>query len=853
MVPPMPCRTTPDPRSANALATSPIQTRIVNRRRGSVNRRGLTYALFLEAIMRALASDVRLAVRSLIRHRTVTTVAIATLALSIGITSAVFSVVNGVVLRPLPFTAPDRLVALCEVDRGETTDWCGASVPDVYDIADRVPAIAIAGVARSWPFMMRTTDGSENVRGGLASAEAFQALGISPLAGRLIAPDDIGKNWRRVVVLGYDFWRTRFGARRDVIGRSVTLDDEPHTIIGVLPPNARLPQLETVDLWRPVHVSPRDEERRGWRGFLAFARLRGGASLDQTRREVAAAAADIQRQHFPTQAGWTIHVKPWLDVLVGSLRRTMYIFLGAVGLVLLIGCANVANLLLARSTVRRREMAVRAALGATRASLVRAILVESFVLAVTGSVAGLLLAWWASHAFVALAPAGIPRIDQVGLDLRVLAFTIVVSVLTTLLVGAAPALRATHVNVHATLSEGGRSGTSGRAATRLGSVLIVTEIALAVILVTGAGLLGRTFAALMSWRPGFEQQHLLTAWAMASIGKYPTRQQYTVLFARAEDELRTIPSVVSVGAGSAGPLFGGDGDGLFTIDGRATAAGAPRQAAFWFDISPSYFRTIGLPIIRGRGITERDMDGTPLVAVVNETFVRRYLGSEPLGRRIHMIEHDADFTVVGVVRDVPPVHPGDDVQPQIFWSNRQVPRPATYFLVRTTGDPGSVAPAIRARLHALDPDMHLSRVRTLHEWLSLELARPRFSAVLLATFGVLALVLAAIGTYGLIAYAVAQRTREIGIRMALGARPRAIVREVLGRGMKLAALGVGIGFIGALVLTRLIRGMLAGVSANDPLSFAVSAALLIGGAALACVLPARRASRVDPVVALRAD
>ena len=803
--------------------------------------------------MRALLSDLRLAVRSLAKHRTVTAIAIATLALSIGITTAVFSVVNGVVLRPLPFTAPDRLVALCEVDRGEKTDWCGASVPDVYDIARRVPAIAVAGVARSWPFMMRTTDGSENVRGGLASAEAFQALGLQPLAGRLIAPDDIGANWRRVIVLGYDFWRARFGGRRDVIGQSITLDEEPHTIIGVLPPNAHLPQLEFVDLWRPVHVSPRDEEHRDWHGFLAFARLRDGASLEQTRRDVAAAAADIQRQHFPTQPGWSIQVKPWLDVLVGSVRRTMYIVLGAVGFVLLIGCANVANLLLARSTARQREMAVRTALGATRGSLVRAMLVESLVLAAAGTAAGLLVAWWASRAFVALAPAGIPRIDQIGLDPRVLTFTVAVSILTTLLVGTAPALRATHVNVHTTLSEGGRGGTASRATTRLGSALIVTEIALAVILVTGAGLLGRTFATLMSWRPGFDQQHLLTAWTLASSGKYEKRDQIVALFSRAEEELRTLPSVVSVGSGSAGPLFGGDGDGLFTIDGRTPATGAPRQAAFWFDISPGYFRTIGLPIVRGRDIADHDVDGTPLVAIVNETFVRRYLGSEPLGRRIHMNEHDADFTIVGVVRDVPPVRPGDDVQPQIFWSNRQVPRPATYFLVRTAGDPASVAVAVRARLHAVDPDIHVSRVRTVREWLSLELVRPRFGAVLLATFGALALVLAGIGTYGLIAYAVAQRTREIGIRMALGARPRIIVGEILGRGMKLAGLGVCLGVIGALALTRVIRGMLAGVSANDPLSFALSVALLIGGAALACVLPARRASRVDPVVALRSE
>jgi putative ABC transport system permease protein len=803
--------------------------------------------------VRSLPPVLRFALRSLVSQRTVTIVAVTTLALSIGITTAVFSVVNGVVLRPLPFANPDRLVALCEVDRSEKTDWCGASVPDVYDIARRVPDIAVAGVARPWPFMMRTKDGAESVKGGLATAEAFRALGIAPLAGRLIAPDDIGSNWRRVVVLSNAVWRTRFGGRRDVIGEAITLDDEPHTIVGILPPNAALPQLEDVEMWRPVHVDPRDEQRRDWRGFLAFARLADGASLERTQQEVATVAADIQRQHFPTQPGWTIGVKPWLDVLVGSVRRTMYVFLGAVGFVLLIGCANVANLLLARSTVRQREMAVRTALGALRGALIRALLVESFVLALVGAAGGLLLGWWASRAFVALAPAGIPRIEQVGLDPRVLGFTAALSILTTLLVGAAPALRATRVNLHETLSEGGRSRTAGRRAARLGSALIVAEIALAVILVTGAGLLGRTFATLLDWRPGFEQQHLLTAWALASPGQFQKRQQVVDLWKRAEDELRSIPSVVSVGSGSAGPLFGGDGDQLFTIDGRTPAPGSARQAAFWFDISPSYFRTIGLPVLRGRDLSDRDVEGAPLVAVINETFAKRYLGAEPLGRAIHMTEHDADFTVVGVVRDVPPVRPGDGVPPQIFWSNRQVPRPATYFLVRTAGDPAPVAAAIRTRLHAVDAGLHVSAVRTMREWLSRDLVRPKFGAVLLTVFGVLALALVAIGTYGLIAYAVAQRTREIGIRLALGARPTAIVGQILGRGLELAGLGVGLGFIGALGLTRIIRGMLAGVSPNDPVSFGVSAALLIAGAALACVLPARRASRVDPLVALRAD
>jgi predicted permease len=522
--------------------------------------------------MRALLSALRPPLRSLATHRGATLVALLTLALTIGVSTAVFSIVNGVVLRPLPFTDPDRIVALCEVERGERSDWCGASVPDVYDVAARSRTIAVAGIARSWPFLMRTTNGAVGVSGGLATPEAFQALGITPLAGRLIERPDIGPNWRRVVVLGNELWRTRFGGRFDVIGQSITLDDQTHTIVGILPPDTRLPQLEDVQIWRPVHVDPADEERRDWRGFLAFARLRDGASLELARSEVTALASAIQRDHFPTKPGWTIAVRPWHDVMVGPVRRAMYIFLGAVGFLLLIGCANVANLLLAQATVRQREMAVRSALGAGRGRLVRGLLLESLLLSLGGAAGGLAVGWAAMRAFVALAPRGIPRIDQVALDGRVLAFTVAVSMLTTLLVGIVPALRATRVDLGRTLAEGGRSGTSRRAS-HAGALLIVGEIALAVVLVTGAGLLGRSFAKLLSWQPGFEQEHLVTAWAFTSAGKFQRGDQIADLFARAENELRAIPSVVSVGAGSAGPLFGGDGEMSFRIDGREAPRG----------------------------------------------------------------------------------------------------------------------------------------------------------------------------------------------------------------------------------------------------------------------------------------
>jgi putative ABC transport system permease protein len=792
-----------------------------------------------------------MAMRALASQRGVTLVAIATLALTIGLNAAVFSVVNAVVLRPLPFDEPDRLVAFCEADRGERSDWCGASVPNVYELAERVPAIGVAGAAREWAFIMKTPDGVDGVRGGLATPEAFQALRVAPMLGRFIEREDLGENWRRVVVLSNDVWRTRFGARTGVLGETVVLDDEPHTVVGVLPPYVQVPRLEAVQMWRPIHFDPRSEDRRDWRGFLAFARLRDGIDIETARRDVAAAAADIQRTHFSDREGWSIGVRSWQDVIVGPVRGAMFLFVGAVGFVLLIGCANVANLLLAQGVVRRRELAVRAALGATRTHLARGLLIESFLLALAGGAAGLVLGWSASRLVVGMAPQGIPRIGEVGLDPVVFAYIAGISVLTTLLVGAAPALRATRFDLQRSLVEGGRSGTSQHAA-RLAPALIVGQIALAVVLVTGAGLLTRSFVTLMRWAPGFEQEHLLTTWTLASSGQFQNRREVAEYFARAEEALRAIPGVVAVGSGSAGPLFGGDGEGHFTLDG-APGDGA-RQAAYWFDISPTYFQALGVGIVRGRDIATTDVVGAPAVAVVNEAFVRRYLGTaDPVGRVVHMLEHETNFTIVGVVRDIPPVDPGEATPPQIFWSNRQVPRPATYFLIRTSSDPTLMSRVVTERLHAFDRNLRVTAVRSMRDWLSARLARPRFSVLLLGTFGVIALILSAIGTYGLVSYTVAQQRKEIGVRMALGAQRRLIVRDVLERGLKLAGLGVLLGVTGSVALTRLLNNQLAGVTATDPLTFVASVGVLLTAAALACVIPARRASRVDPMETLRVD
>jgi len=802
--------------------------------------------------MGSYRSTWRHAFRGLTRSPLLAAVAVLTIALSIGLNTAMFSVVDAVVLRPLPFDRPDRLLAFCEHDRDEEVDWCSASVPDVHDIGERSPAIEVAGVARSWPLMLRTDDGAVGVSGGLATADAFRALGVQPLIGRLFAPEESGDPWSRVVVLSYELWRDRFGSRDGVLGQAVTIDDEPYTVIGVLPPDVRIPLLEKVRLWRPVHVNPVDEGRRGWRGFLGYARLRDGATIEQARAEVREIAAEIQKAHFPDKDGWTIDVRGWQDVVVGSVRRSMYIFAGAVAFVLLIGCANVANLLLAQASSRERELAMRTALGASRIQLVRLLLGESFALASLGALAGVVVGGFASKWFVALAPTGIPRIEEVALDARVLGYTALLTVVVTVLVGIAPALRATRLDPHRVLVEGGRSGQSRRSR-RAGEILIMAEIALAVILVAGAGLLARSFGTLLAWNPGFEQQHLLTVWTFTSVGKLQNRQQVADLIARGEDALAAIPSVSSVGSGSAGPLFGGDGAMGFTLDGRPTPETGPRQAAEWFDISPGYFPTMGLPITSGRNLAEGDEIGAPNAAIINETFARRFFAGDPLGHVVHMVGYDADFTVVGVVKDVPAVHPDQPTPPSIFWSNRQFPRPATYYLVRTAGDPAPVAAAISRSLKEVDPDFQISDVRSMRDWLSRELVRPRFGVVLLGTFGAMALLLAAVGVYGLLAYTVSERTREIGIQLALGARPAAIVAGVVRRGMLLAGVAVAIGLAGSFALTRLLRSQLAGVEPSDPLTLLVTVTVLLGASLAACALPARRASRVDPLVSIRAE
>ncbi len=791
------------------------------------------------------------AIRALRSRPTLTIAAVLTLALSIGATTAIFTVVNGVVLRPLPFANESRLITICELYPGSTPDWCSISPPNVEDIAARSRAIEEIGIGREWGWHLATPTGAVDVAGGLASPGMFRALGVKPVIGRLLEPGDLIGRPGTVVVLGNEMWRERFGADSTIIGRTLTLDKDVVTVVGVLPSGFQAPRLAKLDLWRPLHIDPRDEQYREWRGFVAYGRLRSGISIDVARKEVVDISDQLRAEHFATAKQWSLTATSLRDLVTGSVRPVLLLFLGAVGFVLLIGCANVTNLLLARATSRAREMALRTALGASRARIVGALLTESVLLSLTGGVFGTALAFGGVRLFKALAPPGIPRIENVEVDVRVLAFTLLLSLATALVFGLLPALRGARVDLSQALREGGRSGTANRG--RLGAALVVIELALAIVVVSGAGLLGRSFLALTGWSPGFDREQTLVFSLSPPTSRYDSSVRIAALWDRVEAELRALPGVTGVGSASGGPLFGGDGAWQMRLSGFPPEQRFPVE---WFDVSPTFFQAIGVPVVRGRAIQPTDVVGGEHVTLVNEALVRRYWpNTDPIGKQIGFPvgKEVMEYRVVGVVRDVPPMTPGAAVPPQMYWSNRQQPRPFSYFFVRTAVPAASVAPSIRSRLQSIDRDLDVKRIRTMQEIVDNRMKAPRFNLVLLFSFGTAALLLAAIGTYALLSYLVAQRTREIGIRLALGADPGRVRRGVIARGLTLACAGATIGLVATLALGRTVSTLVVGVSPRDPLTLATTVVVLLLVSLVACAWPAWRASRVNPALVLGAE
>ena len=799
-----------------------------------------------------MLDDLRYAVRALLKSPGFSILAVLTLALGIGISVAIFSVVDNVLLRPLPFADSRRLVAVCET-HPSVEGFCIASPPDVEDFARTTRTLVSIGLGRDWPFTARRGTSSEGVDGGLATPGLFRTLQLTPALGRFFRPDDMGPGAARVAVLSDALWRSWFGGDAGVLGRSLVLDGQGYEIVGVMRPGAEIPQLEEVRLWVPVPFDPKDEENRKWRGFQVIGRLAEGATPAAAASELGAIQRDLGARYPQTNRDWGVRVEPLLDRMVGPVRPTLLVFMGAVAILLLVACANVANLLVARGASREREFALRSALGAGPGQLFRLIAAESLVMALVGGAGGLLVARWAMDILLPLIPGGLPRLEGVALDSRVLLFALLLTVATGIVAGLAPAARAARLDLAAAIKEG-HQPVAWRQALGLRGGLVIAEVAMAFVLATGAGLLARSFAALLKWEPGFDQRNVLTFWTLASDGKYRDHPSVTAVFARIRAELRTIPGVTSVGMASSGPLFGGTETGEFVLEGADAGAGREPVVARWYDMDPGYFPTLGVALKRGRWFSDADREGAPPVAIVNEAMARRYFaGVDPIGRRLREKNFTTPLEIVGVVADIPPFLPGKAAQPEVYWPYAQSPRWASFFVLRTSGDPAAIVKAVGARLKTVDPDMEASGPATLEDRVGRQLRRPRFNLLLIGVFAAFALGLTVVGVYGVIAASVAGRTREIGVRVALGATSRQVLAMVMREGMLLAGLGVAIGLVAAVWLTRFAGKMLYGVTAGDVATRVVVVALVAAAALLACFIPARRATKVDPLVALRSE
>ncbi len=793
--------------------------------------------------------------RSLRRNPGFALVSILTLGLGIGANTAIFSVVNGILLRDLPFSEPDRLVFLCETMPDEAGRCITASTPNVADWAQRSTSFEEMGVFRWWGHVLEAPDRTHSVNSLIATPQFFRVMKYQPALGRLFQEEDQGEGTQTVAVLDYDFWQSRFGADPDIVGRVISLSGESMEVIGVMEEGQKPPEMGSepgADVWLPLHFDPRDNERRDWRGFYAIGRLAPGASLEVARQEMAVIQEGLREEHPDTNAEWGLQLMSLHDRVVGRVKATLFFFLGAVGVVLLITCANIANIILARMSGRELEMGIRTSLGASTGRLVALLLNEGLVLALLGSAVGLGIAWLGIPFFVSMAPAGIPRLDGVGIDLPVLLFTLGLALLATLLFGMAPLARARRIQPMTAL-RGGRHGTARGPLGGMNGILVVSEVALALALLVGAGLLTRSFASFYQWDPGIDREHLLVFSNFANPGDYRDSEAIVNLYRTLDAELASLPGVRAVGRSSAGPLFGGN-EGEQVFPGESAGSTGRGIHARWYDVSPGYFESLGIPLLMGRGFTNQDDRNAPRIALINETMARRmWPGENPLGRVIWGELHDVSWEVVGVVADVQPLDPDAPVDSEMYWPQAQYTRPFTHFTVRTEGDPATVRGLVVDRVKSVDPNLQVGPVQDYDELVARRLVQPRFNMLLIGIFSGVAMILAAVGIYGVVSRSVAARTREMGIRVALGAPRTQVLAEVMKGSLWMAAMGVGVGLVLALFLSRFIRSLLHGIVPTDPLTYGTVALGLFAVAVLASLIPAVVATRVSPMESLREE
>jgi putative ABC transport system permease protein len=799
--------------------------------------------------MESLFADARFGLRLLLQKPGMTLVAVLTLALGVGANTAIFSVVNGVLLRPLAYAEPSNLVMVWQDHsriEGSPTEW--ASFENFSDWREQNEVFDGVFAFGSYAATLRTPD-PEPIQGASVSHDAFSTLGITPLVGRGFRSEEDSPKAELVVLLSHSLWQRRFGGDRAVLGRRITLGEEPATVVGVLPPDTIFPFVSDPEIFVPLRIDPSTSCGRGCVTLRVAARLAPGISLERAGADMESIARRLEEEYPEDNRGVGVNLVPLHEQLVGRIRPALLALLGAVSFVLLIACANVASLMLARAVEREKEVATRVAMGAGRARLLRQLLTESFLLAVAGACLGIVIALWGVDVLLTLVPDGFPRLGEVTVDRRVLGFTLSVAVATAFLFGLVPALRGSNPNLQRSLKEGARGSTAG-GAHRFRSALVVIEVALALALLVGASLLVESFRALTRVDPGFDPGNLLTAGLDLSSSAYDDPSRRIAFLDRVQEGARALPGVEASGAIFALPMGGADADAGFLIEGKEPPEPRGAWVAWYRPATPSYFAAMRMRLARGRFFRETDGAEAPPVVLVNEEAARSYWPNEdPLAFRVRI--GGAWRQVVGVVADTRHFGLDSSDRPAMYLPYAQLPLRSMNLVVRAASDPEGLAIPLRRAVSELDPQMALADVRSFEDVISKTVATPRVTSALFAVFALSALALAAVGLYGLLSYSVGSRVREIGIRMALGARSGDVLRETVGQGVLLLGLGTAIGLGVAFVLTRLLASLLFGVSPTDPWLFLAAFAVLAAVATLATYLPARRAARVDPIVVLR--
>jgi putative ABC transport system permease protein len=804
--------------------------------------------------------QIRFAFRMLRRNPFYTVIAVFTLALAIGSNTVIFSAVNAILLRPLPYPDAERIVYLWLSDVSRGIDKMQFSIPELRDFRESAQSFESVGAYYGGTFNLSRGGQPEQVDGTRVTANLISLVGGKPIYGRTFLPDEEQQGRHRVVLLGHGLWTRHFNSDPNIVTQAVTINGFVYTVVGVMPPDFYFPDRAT-ELWVPLPIGNANSAAdRTSRSLIAVARLKQGVALEQAQTEVTTIAGRLAQQYNESK-GVSANVFTLQQEVLGDIRLPLKVLFGAVGLVLLIACVNVASLQLARAATRGKEIAVRAALGASRANLVRELLVESALLALMGGVLGCLLAVWGMRLLVSLSPPNVPRVQEISLDWRVLLFALGVTLLTSLMVGLTPALRASRPNLQEEMKDGWNGATSGGAGRGVFKILIISEVALAMMILTGAMLMGRSFLQLRGVYPGFNPENVLTMQISLPLAKYREDAQVTSFFKQLLERVQSLPGVSAAGLTHVIPL--GSGDRYYMavdVEGRSDPGmreGRPPVA--YFQISPDYFRAMGAPLLNGRFFTEHDEKLNPPGVIISESLARHYFREgSPVGQYVRIGNPDSwgvGMPVIGVVADMRFETLGKDPAMQVYTLYNQGVQVGVLrsmvLAMRTSSAPENLTPAVRQQVLAIDKDQPVAKVSTMEDLLMESLAQQRFVTYLFAGFALVALILATVGLYGIISYTVMQRKHEIGIRMALGARPFDVLKLIMGQNMLLVLFSVVLGLVGAYTLSRFIASLLYGVGPGDPLAFAASALVLLFISALAIYRPARKATKVDPLIALR--